>query len=183
MRRTSGLRFKYSRRAQRLAQQVPQRLERLRNDLHSGHRGHEIRVGHPSRHDVPMQMPRHAGAGHAPQVQAHVEPLGRELAFQEPEKSRHLLVDFKDFLAREIGQAGFVQPGTHEQMSVVIGIAIEHDEALAPLMNNQILAIGRLGGGAAEKTVGIAALGERNRARRGVGRLGLLDVSQAPGRP
>ena len=131
-------------RAQRLRQQLPQRIERLRNHPRPGQHRHEIAVAIPARHDVPVQMPRAARPGDAVEIQTDVEALRlaavrRARCVSRPSQSMHSRCSSR----RHLGELGHVPPRRDHQVAVVVRIAIQHDHRLRAACRHEQLAVDR----------------------------------------
>src|SRR3989442_15312088 len=75
-------------------QTIVGREQVLGHDAHVAHDWHEVRVARPARHDVPVKMVAHAGAGARAEVHAQVEALrpehARERGERAPERLRQI---------------------------------------------------------------------------------------------
>ena len=91
-------------------------MEVLRNDLHVGEHGHEVRVTRPAWHDVLVEMAGDRPAGDLPEVPADVEGVRGVDTAQDVERARRQHVDLRGLLGLELPQVTDVaERGDHEE--------------------------------------------------------------------
>ena len=138
-------------------QQLPERVERLRDDAEIGNHGHEIRIAAPARHDVPMQVARHSRSGDTTQIQPDIESLGAHPLPEQlgiPGESFH---QFELHLRRQFGECRQMGERSDEQMPVVIRIAVQDDERLLAAGDDEVGTIIAARRAEAEKALRIGA--------------------------
>ena len=109
------------------AQQLPQRVERLWNDPRAGQHAHEIGIAVPAWDEVPVKMARQARAGDPAKIEAHVEAFGMQQLAVDPRQPGQLLHALDVFILRHVAQLACVPSRRHEDVAVVVRIAVEDD--------------------------------------------------------
>ena len=144
--------------------------------------GHEVRVAVPPRHDMPMHVARQACAGNLPEVQSHVEPFGPDRSFQQPDHLGDRLHQVELLGRFELVQAGDVALGGDQQMTIVIGVAIQHRQRILAMLHDQPVAIVVAGRCLAEEAGGISAGEHSRRAAASLlpGRRRCMPVAKGP---
>jgi threonine dehydrogenase-like Zn-dependent dehydrogenase len=136
-----------------LKQLIVELLNRLRDDSDIADDAHEIHIAAPAGDDVLVEVAGEAGAGDSSQVDAYVEALGADGALEQLNRGDGLLGQVQLLGVGEGFQFAFVLAGGDEQVAVGVGEAVEQDERIRRVPEDQALAalscVGAGGGGLA----------------------------------
>ena len=103
---------------------------RLRNNPHVLQEGHEIRVTVPPRNEMPMEVagkPRPRGPA---EVESDVKAVRAQHAAVKIRHRPQLVLAAQKLGVAQLVQRPFMGQGCNEQVAVVVGKAVEHDEGL-----------------------------------------------------
>ena len=78
---------------------------------------------------MPVKMAGQAGAGHTAQVEADIEALRLHAALDEATPAGEAVLKVKELFIREVGERRSVVEGSHKEMAIGVGKAVDHDDA------------------------------------------------------
>lgn len=107
------------------------------NDLRFADNGHEVGISPPPRNNVEMNMVDHARSCHLSQVDPDVEPVGPEALLQHLDGRSDELKKLSELPGPQARQVRAVSFGSNDQMAVVIGELVHHDEGMPGLVDNE----------------------------------------------
>ncbi len=106
---------------------------------------------------MPVEMARQPSPGHPAEIQTDIEPLRAKEGLQHTNHPRDLLGQLPKFWGGELIQPAAVRQGGHQQMAVIVGIAIEHDHrVLAAADDIAASKIGPPGSGLTQEAVRVS---------------------------
>ena len=125
----------------------------LGDDADIGDDGHEVGIPIPAGDEVLVEVAGHAGAGTAAEVDADIEALGGDGAFEQFDGEDGLVGEVGEFIGVEFAEVGFVGLGGDEEMAVGIGEAVHEDDHMGSLPEDAAVGVlaGRGGGGETEE--------------------------------
>ncbi len=113
----------------------------LRYNTHIGKYRHEIGITGPTRHNMHMQMVRHAGTCNLAKIDTHIETLGFQTFLHDhttfPQHPEHLILLFRG----HVEDIGNMSIGSDEKMAVCVGKLIHDHKGMLPAPENQSLGI------------------------------------------
>jgi hypothetical protein len=122
---------------------------------------------------MPVEVARQAGTGNPALIQADVITLRVEHPVEDRSHAPYDQDRFGQVLALKFAQRPPVEAGGDEEMAIIIGISVEHDDRVLAAEHEEVLAILVRGEPAAEEA------SVRRLRRNGT----LMDVLRAPGGP
>src|SRR5208337_4225799 len=143
---------------QRLPQLLKRGLQFLRLHARFSRRGHKIRIPNPSRQNVQMQVPRHAGTGGLPQVHTQVHSVRRIIRAISRFHFLRQLHHFRQRLCIAEIQFRHMRVRHDHHVPGRVWIPVQDHECLFPPVNHQRLFIVGALHRSAEKTLGLLAL-------------------------
>jgi hypothetical protein len=120
-------------------------VQPFRYDSHLGNHRHEVGIAAPSGHDMNVHVGIDARACHLAYIGSYVKALGTESVFQDPNAKFHESHHRSTFFVREVFQAGDVPIRDYHEVTVAVGISIEHDHPIFSTVEEVILPVLTLG--------------------------------------
>ena len=152
-----GVRFSDCLRGGFVAEELPEGLQRLGDDLSLCQDGHKIRVTTPAGDDMPVKVARQSRPGNPSQVKSHVETVGIHHIFENSEHPIDCLHECGMLGGRDLTKCPDMPAWGNQEMTIVVWVSVQDDNCQFILINHEPLGAFWLGYRLTEKAPGVGS--------------------------